>query len=282
MQTVAGVIDLERIATPKEECLIFRIGTIDAGTLVQAEEFRFDHAPVLSKQGELLGVIPVAHVRELYSHEFTIEADDPAIRLRRLDDILPVLDFLEDIEQDRAVVIRDTNNQHDPDWFALVTISDLNRHAFRSHLYPLFAELEVQLAELIERTYDDPWEWLEWTGEDAKVTHVGRWILEQRNGVDTSPVTGCTLTDLLRVVSGSDKLRGMLGGISKNKFKDCTGSFPGLRNQIMHPVRPLILELDDVSKLRTRLSQVLELTDLVTAANSQLRHGTRAPLSFLP
>lgn len=276
------VVNLERIATPREQCLLFRLGTIDRSVLSEAEKFRFDHAPVLNEVDELLGVVAVAHVRKLYDDGKTLVLADPEIRLNQIDDLVPALTLLQQMQQDRAVVIRDTNGEHESDWFALVTISDLNRHPFRSHLYPIVAELESALAQLIDQTYSDPWDWITWTGEAAQIGHIGRWELEKRNGVDTSPITGCTLTDLINVIVNSDELRPALGFTSKKQFKDFAGSFINVRNQIMHPVRPLILGSEDVRTLHQRLSNLLDLTSRVNALNDERSRHRKAPLRYMP
>jgi hypothetical protein len=276
------LVNLERISTPKESLLMFQTGPIDVQRLAEARSRRFDHAPVTDGADQLLGVISVAHVEQLHHAGLPIEPADPELYLHEFADRISLLPFLEEIAERRAVVIRDTDGQHDPDWFALVTISDLNRHAFRSHLYPLVAELETVLADLIDRTYDDPWSWITWTGESAQIGHIGRWELEKRKGVDTSPITGCTLTDLINVIAKSDDLRPALGFGNRKKFQEFSGPFALLRNQIMHPVRPLILEANDVNELYRRVLNLLELTSRVTALIDERSQDSPEPLRFMP
>ncbi len=179
--------------------------------------------------------------------------------------------------------LRGPKNKHrippsDDDWFALVTISDLNRHSFRSLLYPILAELESALAKLIERHCEDPWVWLDTTSEDTQIRLIGRWEYERRRSVDTTPVAGCTLIDMINIVARFRDLRSTLGFASRNKFDDATGSFSNLRNKIMHPVRPLILDPDDVCQLQETLAAILRLTEGTIAANSAQIEQGRVPV----
>lgn len=275
-------VNLRPISTPRERCLTLKIGVVDRDIVDEAERARFDQLPVIDETGILRGLVQVTHVRQLLESGYQLELPDPALVLREVNAQLPVLTLLEELEKSRAVIIRDIHKNQAVDWFAMVTISDLNRHPFRSHVYPILAELEAALAELIDRYFDNPWTWLPLTGEDAQVSHVGRWELEKRRGVDTSPITGCTLIDMINVVARSEELRKELGFRSKNEFKNLTGSFRDVRNRVMHPVRPLILDPEDVGKLHITARNILYLTEQAVVRNAALPHQGKVPSPYLP
>jgi hypothetical protein len=276
------VVNLERISTPKEQLLMFRTGPVDKDVLGRAKKLRFDHAPVVDASGKLRGVVPVARVEELRDAGRSLEPTDPTLYLHELNDRMLVLPFLEEIAEHRAVVIRDTDNEHDPEWFALVTISDLNRHPFRSHLYPMIAELEANLAQLVDAAFPDPSTWILKTTEERQVYHFGQWRVAETKGVDTSPVISCTLMDLINVVAKTETLWEALEYRGRKIFEKSTSPLRDLRNQIMHPVRPLILSQEDVSDLHGKLSTVLDLTSRVNILNERLAHDGTALMRHMP
>jgi len=265
-------VEIRRLSTPREECLTLTIGSIDEGTVAEAKAKRFDQLPVLDHLGKLLGLVAREHIEVLLQEGGSLHATDSGLHLREIGDQYPLLSLLENFEEHRALVFRDPKRLSDGgwsnDWFAMVTISDLNRHPFRAYLYPIMADLETALAELIDRHFEDPWDWLSLLSDEAKVPLIGRWELEKRNSVDTSMIAGCTLTELIKVVHECDEIRDALGFKSSNQFKNFSGSFPGVRNSIMHPVRSLILVQEDVHKLRSRIDRILELTARTRALNA--------------
>lgn len=279
----AHVVNLRQISTPRERCLMLQTGVIERESVDEAELARFDQLPVIDESGILRRLVQVTHARQLLEAGCQLALSDPALVLHEVDAQLPVLTLLEELEKSRAVIIRDIHdNDQAVDWFAMVTISDLNRHPFRSHVYPILAELEAALAALIDRYFDDPWTWLPLTGEDAQVSHIGRWELEKRRGVDTSPITGCTLIDMINVVARSEELLKELGFRSKTEFKNLTGSFRDVRNQVMHPVRPLILDPEDVGKLHITVRNIVHVTERAVVKNTALSQEGKAPLRYLP
>ena len=128
----------------------------------------------------------------------------------------------------------------------LFTRADLNRHPFRAEIYFALAHLESELAQLIRRSFDDPWDWLDLLSEEKQARIIGYWEISKRRGVDHGPVGAAMLTELLQIATKSDRLRKLLGFESKKLFKSATGRIPDLRNQIMHPVRPLIVDESSV------------------------------------
>jgi len=118
--------------------------------------------------------------------------------------------------------------------------------------------------------------------DHRQIQVIGSWELEKRNNVDTSPITAAMLTDLIGVVSKAEALRDALGFKSKRQFDKVTNAIPNLRNQIMHPVRPLILCQDDVTKLHSTLAAVLDLTDRVTMLNASVAAANMRSSRLLP
>jgi hypothetical protein len=131
----------------------------------------------------------------------------------------------------------------------LLTISDLNEHALRGPLYALLSSLEVSLSKLVGRNFTDPWEWLGSLSEENQVQILGYWELSKKKGVDIGPLAATTLPQLLNIVARRKDLRALLGMKSRNEFESHTGHLVKLRNSVMHPVKPLILQKEDVRRV---------------------------------
>lgn len=254
------LIDLERIATPREDLLTFQAGIIDSSRLEQAIAARYDYAPVLGEQDRLMGIAAVSMIKERYETGIPVGESDTTMFIKQVNDVTPLLEFLDAIAANKAIVIRDTDGNHDPHWFGLVTISDLNRHHFRAHLYPILAGLEASLAALVDQYFPNASDWIRKCSERQQVQHFGQWRVASENGVETSPIVSCTLSDLITILTETPELVRAFGFQNKTRFKDRYGSLSLLRNQVMHPVRPLILGLDDVIRLRERIGAAIELT----------------------
>lgn len=150
----------------------------------------------------------------------------------------------------------------------LLTISDLNRHPLRAELYSLMSHAEVELATLVEKAFPDAWTWIRSLNEGHQVGILGYWELSRRRGVDVGPVAATTLSQLIQVVSRSKNLLARLGFQSRNEFDLPTGSIPELRNVVIHPVRPLILEHGDVSRVRETVLAVRDLAERTREAGT--------------
>lgn len=276
------LVNIERFATPKDRLLTFRVGAIDAAVLAEAKRLRFDDAPVINDQDQFVGIISVAHVERLIEAEGEIHTDDPAITKHTLKNREPLLKFLDEIATHRAAVIRDTDDKHDSDWLAMVTVSDLNRHAFRAYIYPLLAELESNLADLIDASFPNLGDWLPRVPDGRRTEIAGLWEEAKLNNVDTSPAVYCNLMDFVNIVAKHSSLWGPLGYESRRAWETATGFLGILRNQVMHPVRPLILNSEDAHLLRERVEALLDLNETVKKENERLTRNGAVMKRYMP
>jgi hypothetical protein len=254
-------LELWHIATPAESCHVVRTGVLDSAAVETAEQMRFDQLPVQDESNQLLGTVATKHVRFLLDSEEPLRANDPAIELNEITEAVELLTLTAELCQHRALIVRP--NESDNGSYSLVTISDLNRRPVRALIYPALAQLEELMANFIDDALPDHWDWLGCLAEDAQARLVGRWEVEKRSSVDTDVMAGCTLSEMLKIVKQSVTLWRQLGVTSPNNFDKQFGSIPDLRNQVMHPVRPLVRDQTDVGKLHRRLLSVIELTKLV-------------------
>jgi len=264
-------LDLRSISTSMEDCLSFHPGTIQPALVSELRRRDFDQAPVVDDFGQAIGVLETAVAESLAERGEILEVSNPSIMRQRLPALADMDSVLAVLSQTLGVLVVDDDSRY----LGLVTVSDLNRHRFRAMLYAAFAELEALIARLIDVSYDDPWLWLDPLREDIQARLVGYWEVSKRRGVSIGPQAACTLTELLDVLAGSSAMRREVGFASRSSFEKHSGGFPDYRNRVMHPVRPLVLSRDEVSKLREMLARLQALTTRVRSALAEHGYGSR-------
>ncbi len=153
----------------------------------------------------------------------------------------------------------------------LVHRSDFNKQAVRSYLYLWFSALEMGLAELVRRRFSDENVWLSRLSKKTQAWVLGSVELARRDGVDLPAVEYVDLSDLMGIITSSQKtlgvpLWGHLGFANKSKWDNVSGSLIDLRHSIMHPVRTLIQDAASAERLVEQDRQVRELVAAVRTA----------------
>jgi hypothetical protein len=156
------------------------------------------------------------------------------------------------LEQPAAIVLDAEGNN--PSFF---TLADLNRHPGRGALYPVFAELEAELALLIDRSFEDPWGWLELVPKDRRAGLIGYWEISKRDGTDIGPIAGAMLSELGGVISKHEPLRSTLGFVGRGQWEDTFNGLNEHRHSIMHTVRPLVMSVDELTTLVERVDRLV-------------------------
>ncbi|MGE3108396.1 MAG: hypothetical protein AB7G11_03755 [Phycisphaerales bacterium] len=223
--------------------------------LERLQQNEYDQAPVMVS-GRPTGMVPTNRLSALLAAGTPLNSDEPALVRDRLAPDATLDQVLDVIATHRSAIVSDGADGVDA---GFITLSDLNKHSLRSELYPLFAELEAELAAAIEARHVDPWTWLEFLDKDKQARLVGYWELSKREGVDIGPLAGTMPSELSRIVERTDPLRRALGFDSKGKWGDFVGGLVELRNGIMHPVRPLFATTQDVADVRQQLARLLVL-----------------------
>src|SRR5262245_6443429 len=236
------IVDLRELLIPWEKCFSMKLGPIDDESIEVMKSSRYDFAPVLYRQSPevVLGLISRERLEKLHSHNLPLAADDEGITRPEVQNRIRMDALLEVVQEKQANIVVDEMAEGKKA-LGLFTVADLNRHPFRAEIYFSLAHLESELAKLIRRSYDDPWKWLELLSDDQQARIIGYWEVSKKRGVDNGPVAAAMLTELLKVAVKAEPLRQTLGYDSATALKKAIGRIPNLRNQIMHPVRPLIL-----------------------------------------
>lgn len=254
------MIDLGDLLIPWEKCFGVNPGPLDPKVIATMEEENYDFSPVFErlKSGNgVLGLISRARLKEITLSGTDLKPDDYRICRPEIYDRPSIGTLLDTMASNLAVMVVVDYGEHGPAPIGLLTRSDLNKHPFRAVIYSLLAGLETALARLVKDWFQDHWVWVSRLSEEKQARILGYWELSKRRGVDLGPVAATTLAELLTVVASTNELRTMLGYKSRNSFEGDVGRIPDLRNQIMHPVRPLITDGESIVKLKEDTTTIL-------------------------
>lgn len=154
--------------------------------------------------------------------------------------------------------------------------ADLNRQPMRVFLYLHLSALEMGFAELIRRDRSQARNaqvsgvgpgtpahlvplWLKYLSEHKQVTVLGRFALDRHRNVETDYIEGLELSDLFAIFRSDADLRRLIGYSSEKDFNSEAAPLVELRNSAMHPVRKVIKQPGDVSKLAGSLERANSL-----------------------
>ena len=194
----------------------------------------------------------------------------PVVRLDRLLEALStraavLVEWHETTELLNGTRVPGADPESDPEVVGLVTTSDLNKHPIRVVIYGVLAGLETVLAEVVRTSVGGTLGWVDRLSEESQARILGYWEMSKRQGVDAGPMVGATLADLLNLTALDKDLRSKLGYGSRKVFDAATGRIPGLRNQTMHPVRPLVSNSESCTRLADILKETIGLTERARA-----------------
>lgn len=189
-------VDLRELLIAWEKCFSVEPGLVEAKTVSVMEANQWDFAPVFDKTTtpQLVGLIPRTRLQELNFCSNKLSADDNAIVRPEIQDRIRMDDLLERMQTTLATIVVNSDDADGKQALGLFTRADLNRHPFRSEIYFALAHLESELAKLIRRSFDDPWDWLDLLSEEKQARIVGYWKISKRRGVDHGPVGAAMLT----------------------------------------------------------------------------------------
>lgn len=111
--------------------------------------------------------------------------------------------------------------------------------------------------------------WIRKLSEDSQARILGYWELSKLQNVNVGPVAGLMLSDLLNVIAKNEGMRTRFGFKSRKAFEDEVGCLPGVRNQIMHPVRPLVTNAESCRFLENTIRTALFLVECIKKCNYQ-------------
>lgn len=148
-----------------------------------------------------------------------------------------------------------------------ITVSDFNKQPARGYVYLLLARLEIGLAELLRRRFGhDQSAALALLSEPSQATITSHYQDDRSAGEEGEYVAYFDFSDLLTVVAQDDTLRSWICGWSRRTWKKRTGGLVALRNNVMHPVRNIVLAKGGLVRLREREQRIRDLVARVDHA----------------
>lgn len=132
-----------------------------------------------------------------------------------------------------------------------VTVSDFNKQPARTYLYLLVASLEIALADLVRRRYPDSQQTaIDRLTKPDREQVMSRYQADRALDIESDLVAYLDFSQLLTTIAKDKSLRQVLGYASRASWKDETGAIVKLRNDVMHPVRNLVLSRDGLHRVR--------------------------------
>ena len=123
-----------------------------------------------------------------------------------------------------------------------ITVSDFNKQPARGYLYLLLARLETGVAALIRARFaEDQSQAVTLLSGDNEATVRDRFEADREAGAEGDVVTYLDFSDLVQIVGRDEESRSRLGARSRNSWSEQTGGLVQLRNDVMHPVRNIVL-----------------------------------------
>ena len=141
----------------------------------------------------------------------------------------------------------------------IVTYSDMNSRPVRVVLYVLVSELESLLLNKIREEFEDK-EYLDLLSEDQKKKVRDGYNRSKKGNAEISMEQYLTTSGIVTITSRS-KLRDELGFSSRSEAEKLFGPLVKLRNEIMHPYRPLVSSRGDVKRLSEKYAEMIELIE---------------------
>jgi hypothetical protein len=148
-----------------------------------------------------------------------------------------------------------------------ITVHDFNKQPARGHLYLLLARLESDLARLVRFHYRaDSEASLPFLSDPAQSEIRQRFADDVNADVDSDLFAYFDLSDLVRLVGRDETLRARIPDMTKGRWRSLSGGLVELRNQVMHPVRNVVLTKSGLETLHRRERRTRELIAMVEDA----------------
>lgn len=148
-----------------------------------------------------------------------------------------------------------------------ITVSDFNKQPARGYLYLLLARLETGIADLVRRRFGpDQSAALDLLPEEGRAVVLERYYDDQGAGEEGELVAYFDFSDLVTVVHADDTIREWICDWSPRGWKNRTGGLVALRNNVMHPVRNIVLAKGGLIQLQKRERRIRDLVARVENA----------------
>jgi CBS domain-containing protein len=154
-----------------------------------------------------------------------------------------------------------------------ISVSDFNKQPVRGYLYLLLARLEIGLADLVRRRFQDQEVALALLPPDGQAIVRDRYEGDRTGEEESELLAYFDFSDLIEVVTEDAELRRTVSGRSRNGWSDYAGGLVRLRNDVMHPVRNAVLAKGGLIRLQGREQRIRMLIEKVEGVPKDGEHG---------
>lgn len=258
------MIDLTTISTPRERAITVHTGEIEPAVIAQATEARIRTLPIVDDADTCQGAISVAKLKELAESNTPLTAEHATTKCEVFPHYVPVTRVLTALAEHGIVIhAPDPENGQGENWFGIITPADCNRPMFRAHVYMMIVILETSLGQLIMDEFGDDWGAIRLLSDHTQQRIKEFYEEEKAEGIDLSPVTNATLSDLFHIALTSNNVWKLMEFANPEELRPLTYQINDLRNTIMHPVRPFVVSEKELKEHAAAVELVDELITVI-------------------
>jgi hypothetical protein len=215
----------------------------------------FDIAPIVNKNGKFEKYYYLEENKELTVKN--IEEDDKLYYLTH------VSDAIWKMNNNKRKHFFLSNSKNENDVVGLLSLSNFNCREFYVYLFSLISYIEKELANLVESDDQEAFKVLasKANNEDLKKQLnliVERYEKDKINDAENNYKEYLYLNHLLWLISSENKFK-LLGYKNESDFIKQTGKIKNIRNNVAHPVKSLVNNLNDLENLQIGLSKIYDL-----------------------
>jgi hypothetical protein len=204
--SLRSMVDLTHLATLPKDCVCLTMGHVDILALMSLQSNEYEFAPVVAVD-QAIGFVKTKDAAELSVSQLPLSTEHLISSRLPSSSQLDLLCKTLAVDGAALVIDQTVSDQGTAEtWIGFITASDLNRHHFRAIVYGLLAEIEVGLAQMIKECRIELKSWLRALSDDSQARVLGYWELAKLRGVDTGPLSACTLTDLLDIAKSDPEI----------------------------------------------------------------------------
>lgn len=229
--SISKAIQAHHLMTPIENAMSVMSDTGPASALALLRPFDFDQAPVVERDGTIIGFVTTEGLEAATAEHLPIE--------RLVSDCLIAAETPFERVLGRFTSIRMAFVVEGDGITGFITPSDLNKHPARTHFYLLLADLEMTMASVARRALENPEEALDCLEPKRRRPIDRRHQQNRRHNVDADVLTAFEFRDLL-TVTGKLHLYRRFGATSEAHWSRMVDALPDFRNDVMHPTREFI------------------------------------------
>lgn len=214
-------------------------------------------------------VVPIYNKHKVFNSYFTISKQDNVILQENKinqDDRMYYLTHIRDavwrMNKTKKTHFFLSNGHDENDIVGLLSLSNYNCREFYVYLFSLISYIEREFAHIIECDKTKGFQILEEMSQTEELkgqlkTIIDRFKQDERNGNENDFKEYLYLQQLIFLIKGEGKYK-KLNYKNSNDFESGTSQLKNLRNNIAHPVKSIVRDLNDLNKLNSGINKLYE------------------------